>query len=160
MKNYTLLLSFLLFCTFSLSAQVPFQGVVTTNMMPIKKAYLQDYINIVYHTSFDGNIKVFIDDQQVLDKTVLQGEKETLKLGGNFSGQDRAIMKIVLDDLYFMEQVIYFYHPFIRIDYQKEDLHVAIHYEDALPKSSELDRDILKEQVDLVLRERLSGLDK
>lgn len=157
MKTYTLLLSCLLFSFSTLFTQVPFQGIVTTNTMPIKKAHLQDNIQVLYHTSFNGNLKVFVNDELILNKDVEKGEKETLSLGGNIFNSPNAIMKIVLDDLFYLDQVLHFHHPYIRINYQKEDRQLAIHYEDTLPKEPDLRRDLLKEQVVLAIRQHLNN---
>lgn len=156
MKIYPLLFSCLLLSISTLLAQVPFQGIVTTNVMPIKKAYLQDNIQVLYHTSFHGNLKVFVNDELILNKDVEKGEMETLTLGGNIFQTPNAIMKIVLDDVFYLEQVLHFHHPYIRINYRKEDRQLGVHYEDTLPKVEELERDLLREQVVLAIRQHLN----
>ena len=157
MRNFTFLLSCLLISCSTLISQVPFQGVVTTNITPIKKAFLQDNIQVLYHTSFDGNLKVFVNDELIIDKDVEKGEIETLSLGGNIHNSPNAIMKILVDDLFFLEQVLHFHHPYIRIDYQKEDRQLALYYEDTLPKVEDMQKDMLKEQVVMAIRQHLAN---
>lgn len=157
MKTCTLLLSSLFLFGISLSAQVPFQGEVTTRILPIRSAQLQRNIQVLYHSSFDGNLKVYINDEVVFDKEVQQGVQGTLNLGGSIPNSQRAIMKIVLDDLFYLEEVINFHHPYLRINYQKEDRQLALYFEDNLPTVEEMQADQLKEQVTLAIQERLGG---
>ena len=121
---------------------------------------MQSEVQVLFHTSYDGNLKVFVNDELIFDKDVEKGEMETLSLGGNISKTPNAIMKIVLDDLFYQEQVLHFHHPYIRIDYAKEDRSLAVYFEATLPKTEEMNRDLLKEQVVLAIQERLGGGDQ
>ncbi|PHN02819.1 hypothetical protein CRP01_30020 [Flavilitoribacter nigricans DSM 23189 = NBRC 102662] len=118
---------------------------------------MQQNVQVLYHTSFDGNLKVYVNDEMIFDKDVKKGEIETLSLGGNIDSRPNAIMRIVFDDLFYLEQVLHFHHPYIRIDYAKEDRQLAVHYEETLPKVEEMQKDLLKEQVVMAIREHLAN---
>lgn len=160
MKIFQLL--FVLFFVVSLTpfstlrSQVPFQGVVTTNVMPIKKADYQSNIHVLYHHSFDGNLKVFVNNELIMDKEVAEGESEKFSLGGQISGSPQSLMKIVIDDLFFLEQILYFHHRFIRIKYDKEERRLLLSYEDHLPSSDQLQQDQLEQEVIIAIREQLN----
>lgn len=159
MKTYSLLLPclFLFFYCSSLSAQVPFQGQVTSNVMPIKDAYIQNDIQVLYHTSFDGNLKVFLNNELIFDRNVQKDVTETLNMGGDILYKQRAVMKIVIDDIFFHEEFIYFHHPYVRINYRKDQRQLTVYHENNLPSAEDIQQDLLEEQVLLAIREQMTA---
>ena len=132
-KIISLILYITAFCFFSCSGQVPYQGVVTKYILPIKKMAEYDSILISYHSSFDGKISVYAENELIFETAVEDSSNKDLAIGGTIKRANSTIIKIVLDDAFYIEEVPNFFHPYMRILYDKEKTHLTISYMDIPP---------------------------
>jgi hypothetical protein len=102
-------------------------------VLPIKEMVKEDSITISYHESFDGKICISVGDTVIFDTLVKNTSNKDILKAGVIKRTDFTIMRIVLNDVFYVEEILEFYHPHIRILYEKEKSHLTISYSDLPP---------------------------
>jgi len=97
-------------------------------VLPIEELVVQDSIIVHYHESFKGKITVFVNDVLLFNSLVEKTAGSDLRYGGTIKRNGKAVLKIVLNDIFYSQEILEFYHPYLRILYDKKKSHLSISY--------------------------------
>lgn len=126
MKNILLVTAVFFILPVSSVSQVPYQGIVTKLILPLISIEKQDSVIVSYHASFDGKLCIHANDNLIIETIVKKDQKKTLYRAGTILNGDHVILKIVLNDKFYLNEIVEFHHPYIRILYEPEHNNLTI----------------------------------